>query len=346
MLVHLGLSWFFTPYSQFVHMFLPLLFFVAGAVSFYSFKRAPSLGNYSLRRLLSVVMPYYVIVIAAFIFIWLIELRVPQFHGREILDWLFIDPERDHMPFPMGQVWFIHAMAIMVVVSLPVFAVSRKLPWPLLLGTFCSVLLTVVHQIFDVSHYFYLLDHNFYQALSNISFFFFGAFFFCLKEFFTAKVNFLFLSFCLFLLIFSILVIDVDINMAKHSYAPTFYYVSGGFFSIFLVVTLKSFITKILNNNALLNKFVIFLSDNAYAIFMIHSLIIMLSEKYLNLVDVAGRPIFAIAKIIIVVFVSCLISAPITRACKLIVKNIQDFIFSLKSSFVKSNIFNESSTPD
>jgi hypothetical protein len=72
----------------------------------------------------------------------------------------------------------------------------------------------------------------------------------------------------------------------------------------------------------------------------------MLSEKYLNLVDVAGRPIFAIAKIIIVVFVSCLISAPITRACKLIVKNIQDFIFSLKSSFVKSNIFNESSTPD
>lgn len=127
-LVHLGLSWFFPPYSQFVHMFLPLLFFVSGAVSFYSFKRAPGVGNYSLRRLLSIVMPYYVIIAGAFLYVWLTELRLPQFHGSELLDWLFINPDVADMPFPMGQVWFIHAMAIMIILALPVFLASRNSP--------------------------------------------------------------------------------------------------------------------------------------------------------------------------------------------------------------------------
>jgi hypothetical protein len=221
-LVHLGLSWFFPPYSQFVHLLLPLLFFVSGAVSFYSFKRASGVGGYSLRRLLSIVMPYYVIVVGAFFYVWLTELRLPQFDGLELLNWLLINPDVAAMPFPMGQVWFIHAMAIMVIVALPVFFISRKSPLPLLLGTILSVVLTLVHQIYDISKLFYLFGHNFYQAFSNIGFFLFGAFYYSTKHMFTSRTLLVLLTLCVLSLVANVVVFDVEINMAQHTFSPDF----------------------------------------------------------------------------------------------------------------------------
>ena len=323
-LVHLGLSWFLPPYSQFVHMFLPLLFFVSGAVSFYSFKRAPSLFNYSIRRLLSILMPYYLIVVAAFIYIWLSDFRRPLFDMVEILDWLFVAPDHADMPFPMGQIWFIHAIAIMVIISLPIFVSSRLSPWPLLVGTVLSVLLTLVHQIYEISRVFNVFGHNFYQAFSNVGYFMFGAFFYNMKGFFTGRRILGLSLLCFMSLIVNVVVFDVEMNMAHHTYAPDFYYISAGFLAIFLVLLLKPLIDKILGGVSVLDWFFLYLSRHAYSVFMLHSLVLFLVETQLGLVDVAENPLSALLKIVLVVSLSCLFAVPVTKASRYVTKLIQN----------------------
>lgn len=61
-LVHLGLSWFFSPYSDFIHAFMPLLFFVSGAVSYNSYLRSNSLSVYLFKRLSSIYIPYILVI--------------------------------------------------------------------------------------------------------------------------------------------------------------------------------------------------------------------------------------------------------------------------------------------
>ena len=58
-LAHLGLSWFFSPYSQYIGILFPVLFFVSGAVSFYSFSRASGIIEYLIKRLVLVLTPFY-----------------------------------------------------------------------------------------------------------------------------------------------------------------------------------------------------------------------------------------------------------------------------------------------
>lgn len=50
LLVHLGLGWFWPPYSTYIGIFFPLLFFASGAVSYNSFLNASSLSAYSYKK--------------------------------------------------------------------------------------------------------------------------------------------------------------------------------------------------------------------------------------------------------------------------------------------------------
>jgi peptidoglycan/LPS O-acetylase OafA/YrhL len=325
-LVHLGLSWFFPPYSQFIHVFLPLLFFVSGAVSFFSFKRAPSILNYTLRRTFSIVMPYYVIVVAAFIFLWVRDLSLPNFNFISLLNWVTIDPASSEMPFPMGQIWFIHAMAIIIFISLPVFLVSRKTSLPLLLVALTSVMLSIFHQIYDIDNFFSIFGHNFYQAFSNIGFFLLGAFYYSAKQIFSTEIILSIIILLLVSMIFQVAMLNVDLNMANHTYAPDFYYLSGSFLVIFVVLLCKPLIEKFLKKINILDWFFLFLGRHAYSVFMLHSLVLFLVEKYLGLVNVATNLPAALLKIFLVVILSCFIAVPVTKFSKLILKIIQGLI--------------------
>lgn len=43
---HVGGFWVFKPYSEFLQVFVPMFFFISGAVSFYSFNRSSNLTDY------------------------------------------------------------------------------------------------------------------------------------------------------------------------------------------------------------------------------------------------------------------------------------------------------------
>lgn len=331
-LVHLGLSWFYPPYSQFVHVFLPLLFFVSGAVSFFRFKRASGAPKYIVRRLFSIVMPYCLIVLGVFLYLWIIGLRFPEFNETELLEWLLINPESVNMPFPMGQVWFIHAMAIMIILSFPIFFVSKMCSWPLLIGIVFSLMLPILQQVYDIDSKFNFFGNNLYQALSNLGFFLFGEYYYSRKEIFST-LALLLLIFLLFWVFLNIYIFETNINMADHTYETDFYYPTSSYFAILFVILGKPLIDGFLNRINIMDRFAMFLSRNAYAIFMLHFFVLYYVETNFGLVKVADDPLLAILKIILIVSYSCIITIPVTRVSGYMVKGIENIIYSLSYKF-------------
>ncbi|WP_372985204.1 acyltransferase family protein [Marinobacter sp.] len=313
-LVHLGLSWFYTPYSQFVHNLLPLLFFVSGAVSFYSLSRSNGFGLYLIKRLLSIVGPFYVIALSAMVVFWIYNNQAPSFNIKEIVRWLTIIPESSDTPFPMGQIWFIHAMVIIVLVTVPFLVMARNSSVPLLFLIIFSIVLSVFHQSIGVSNNFSILGHNFYQGLVNVGFFVFGALYYKRLELFDFK-------FLLGLLIVSMTValtnvfwLNVDVNMANHTYAPDTYYLSGSYAAILSVLLLKRLINKILDDWSLADRVVLFFSKHAYSVFIVHSFSIYFLETKFGLVNVIDDLVLAAVKIFSVFMISAAISVPVTWA--------------------------------
>ncbi|RBP25682.1 surface polysaccharide O-acyltransferase-like enzyme [Marinobacter pelagius] len=311
-LVHLGLSWIYTPYSQFVHNLLPLLFFVSGAVSFYSLSRSNGFGLYLIKRLLSIVGPFYVIALSAMVVFWIYNYQFPTFNIKEIVRWLTIIPESSDTPFPMGQIWFVHAMVIIVLITVPFLVMARSSSLPLLFLIVLSIVLSVFHQAIGVSNNFSILGHNFYQGLVNVGFFVFGALYYKRLEFFDFKCLFGLLIVSITVALTNVFWLNVDVNMANHTYAPDTYYLSGSYSAIIFVLLLKRLINKILDNWSLADSVVLFFSKHAYSVFIVHSFSIYFLETKFGLVNVIDNPALAAVKVASVFIISAAISVPVT----------------------------------
>ena len=148
-LVHLGLSWFYPPYSQYVGIFLPVLFFVSGAVSYYSFLRSRSIGEYLIKRLVLVIVPFYVF--AALVLLITAVFYSDKFPDAQgLLNWLFVWPEFQNIFFPLSQVWFINCLIAMILLSAPIFFFARRRPWILCLAVVFSLALSFLNVPFSL----------------------------------------------------------------------------------------------------------------------------------------------------------------------------------------------------
>ncbi|MAM88045.1 MAG: hypothetical protein CME36_12145 [unclassified Hahellaceae] len=327
-LVHLGLSWFYPPYSQFFHNLLPVLFFVSGAVSHFSYLRSLKAGRYLLKRFLSLVGPFYVIGFFSVLIYWLINLQLPELDFEAIVRWLTIVPSSADTPFPMGQVWFIHAMVVVVFISLPLFVISKTSVIPLVLCVIGSLFVAFAHQAYDINGYFYVLGHNLYQGVVNLGFFAFGALYYRKAYWFSFSVLSALALGAFIIVALNIFLLNVDINMANHSYAPDSYYLFASFLAIFLVLLAKPIINGVLNSVSFLDKFVLFFSKHAYSIFIIHSFSVYWLEVQFNLVDVASNVYLALVKVISVFLISSVLAIPTTWLSKKLTNALQNFLLS------------------
>lgn len=309
-LVHLGLSWVFTPYSEFFHNLLPVLFFVSGAVSFYSYSRSPGINMYMLKRLLSILGPYFVI--AFLVILGNVVFFQDYFSLDGVVRWVSIIPGNQDAPFPVGQIWFIHAMVIIVITSFPIFAISKNSTTPLALCVLFSLALSVLHQVFDVDNYLYVYGHNTYQGLVSLGFFALGAIYVTNGCNFSRKWLALIVFVSVFVCFFNVLYLGEDINMANHSFAPDTYYLMASYGAISLVIIFKSSIMYVLNKFSVVDRMVLFFSKHAYSVFIVHSFAIYILEDYFDLIDVMSNPMLAALKIVLVFVISGLISIPIT----------------------------------
>src|SRR5690606_5004123 len=118
---HLGLTWIFPPYSEFLMALLPLLFFVSGAVSYLSYCNAKSALIFVRKRLVGVLVPFYTISMIALIGSWMAGGVFLLNNSNSVLSWLTVAMPISDMPYPMGQIWFLHSLVIIMIISPIIF---------------------------------------------------------------------------------------------------------------------------------------------------------------------------------------------------------------------------------
>jgi len=315
-LVHLGLSWFFTPYSQFVLVFLPVLFFVSGAVSFPVYLRAKTAMHYGVKRLISVAFPYYFIIGIILVVYFVFYSPGYSLVGEPLLRWILISPTSNLMPFPLGQVWFLRALLVIILLSIPLYSVGRQFPSALLLPVGLSLVLSFVQSYKEINDLFYIGFFNSYQSMANAGFFFFGSYYYACKSTIGTK------SLCVLLLLslLSSMSIffhaDLDINMAEHTFSPNLYYIGLSFSAIFAVLLLKPYVQWFLDAVPRFDRLILLFSKHAYGIFIIHSFLIYFSEVVLGWQGVSSLPLQALGKVTLVVFGSLILAIPVTNITK------------------------------
>lgn len=322
-LMHLGLGWIFTPYSQLLGAFLPVLFFVSGAVSFFSYQRSRSVNEFLLKRLPALLIPYYLIVGIMLLF-WQAWYGALDF--ILLMDWLLLVPNSSDYPMPMTHIWFLHALAIMTFISVPIFCVSKNGSLALIVSIFLLFIVSNVQSVAEISKMTDLGGHNMYQALSCLPCFLLGALYYRNRDFFSVKINIFICVIFILLAIANVSLFELPFKLSENSYAPNGYYVSSSIAALFLLLALQNPITTILNKITALDWATVFFCRHAYPIYILHPLFIIVSEEFFGWKDVMDRPIFALMKILFVVLASCFVAIPIAKFSKVLITKVRELL--------------------
>lgn len=322
-LVHLGLGWIFPPWSEFIHAFMPILFFVSGAVSYFSLKRAASVGTFLTKRTLALTLPFYLIAVLAFSLLYLFSPAPPAMGLEEMLRWLSLSPAPETMPYRINQVWFLHSLLIITFAVVPVLLLARRREWVWYPAMALPLLVSVGQCLYPIDDLLMWGGHNFYQPLANAGFFLFGAFFYEKRSALGPRFLLgLFWSAATAVVAYALLT-DGPIGLAAHSYAPNFYYVAASFAALALALLLQGPVSALLDRAVILDGVLLFFSKHAFSIFLLHSYFIEAAERYLGLVDVAADPLRAAAKIAVVITASAVAAIPLSAASNALRNGVQ-----------------------
>lgn len=319
-LVHLGLGWFYPPYSYYIGIFLPVLFFVSGAVSFQIFKKR-SMGDYVSRRMIGLWIPFWCFFIPmAFYFSY----DKISFDIYSMISWLILWPDFSLFPFAMKQIWFINVLLLMVFLSLLLFPLLQRKP---LVAFYCLIsifLLSLVTNNSTVSSFFHgfsfirelNLSGQFFQTFVLCQFFLFGAMYYEYKD----RFKKLYLG--VFALMTAVLGFyisclnnecsNVRLTLALRS--PEFILLT--YFAISLLLIFRDQLLTFLNVFSIVKKLLLYSSKNSYGIFIIHIPVLFLIEEVFDMKDLGDDLLMALLRMFLVVVATLAISAPFTYVTK------------------------------
>lgn len=313
---HVGGFWVYPPWTEFLHVFVPIFFFLSGAVSYNAFLRRTSVAQYLLKRILGLLIPYYAICIFALFVFLAQQAHLPAFNSENFIKWLTIAPSDSIMPFPLGQVWFLHTLLIICLVSPILFLVYQSHPSVLYILLCCSFLVAAVQVNYNIAPFFVIAGHDLFKAFVHSSFFCMG---FLIID--SPKLRSLNTSLAIVLLGISasvvfVMVLDVNPDYAKHTYAPDLYYVSGSISAIWGFILLQHYILRLYYIFPVLMKEAInFFFRHTFAIYLLHSFAILLVETTFGLVNPQQKTIsYGIVKLVLVLLVTLAMSPFFTRA--------------------------------
>jgi len=318
MMVHLGLSWFFVPYSQYINVLLPVFFFVSGAVSFNSVLNSHNRPYYFINRYISLLAPF---VIFSMPFLFLTLINSNEFNVYEIAKWLMAYPSRGTYPFDMRQLWFINALILMFLISFPVFKYSKTNLTPLLIVFTLSLLYIPFAEHQNLIDYWKQIDilrkldipMQIHQVFSLMNYYFFGAIAYQ-TLLFTKKTTLIILITSCFL---GALILHFEIesfeNMNKFFFERNTYFTLISYLVIFLLLAFRDNILKLIDKISIFEWLFIRLSKNSYALFLLHTPVIFMFERYLGFDNLGEQPILALIKMIGVITTSIFIAPYLTN---------------------------------
>jgi peptidoglycan/LPS O-acetylase OafA/YrhL len=311
---HVGGFWVFRPYSEFLHVFVPIFFFLSGAVSFFSYNRTHRITEYYEKRFLGLLVPYYLLcILSLFVFV-VINKQLPTPDMSYFLKCIQIRPSNAIMPFSFGQVWFLHTLFFITLMSPLYFFLQRINKYILPLIMTIIVMLSGVQLILDIDNYFIIAGNNLYRPLIHSSFYIFGII--CFSSDRVNRLNFLapFFVFCVVVSVFLVYFLNLNIDYAFHIYAPDLYYVLGSLSAIIAALIVKNNFVKLIQHSRLLEKILWFFHKHTFSIFLLHTFSIFISEELFGLVDPPQKTItYGLIKLVVVLAITCTLAIPFTQ---------------------------------
>ena len=276
---HVGGFWVFRPYSEFLHVFIPIFFFISGAVSFLSFNRTSGVKEYYLKRFSRLLIPYCLLCILCLVVFLIINRRFPLFDIVNILKWIQIRPTSDMTPFSIGQVWFLHTLFFVTLLS-PI----------------------------------YFFGNNLYKPIVHSSFYIFGIICFGTKRIRNLKFLIPFFIFCLVSSVCLVYLFNLNIDYGFHIFAPDIYYVLGSFAAIVAMLIFYEYFVKLIQYNVVIDKIFTFFHKNTFSIFLLHTFSIYLAEEIVGLANPSEKTItYGMIKLVVVLAITSILAIPFTQ---------------------------------
>lgn len=331
---HVGGFWIYRPWSEFLHVFVPIFFFISGATSYDIYQKKKKIKPYLIKRVTSLVAPYYsfcIFVLAIYIFIYK---KLPQFNFNDLISWLTVSPGSSLMPFPLGQVWFLHTLILIGFMS-PVFFIiyNRSI---ILFQVFMIIpfILSLLQLKHNLALNLILGNHNLFRPLIHSLFFCIGFVVFdnskLRNKYFSIVVIFIFILLSVLL----VKLLNLNPDYADHIYSPDLYYVAGSIASIWIFVFLQPWIMIIYSKLHLFKKFIEFFFRHTFAIYLLHTFSIFFVEEVFGLAHPQQKVfLYAISKLSLVFAITLALSPIFTKASRLITKLVINFIDGPKSIF-------------
>ncbi|MCP4747057.1 MAG: acyltransferase [Desulfobacteraceae bacterium] len=316
---HVGGFWAYKPYSGFLHVVVPVFFFLSGSVSLFSYNRSENFLDYYTKRFIGLLIPYYLLLFFLLIVFICINRQIPSMDIRSIMRCIQITPPDNFLSFQIGHVWFLHTLFFIALIS-PLYFFLYYKNEPFLIVILLFLLIVSGIQLFsDIDNYFYLMQHNLYKPLVHSSFYIFGIIYFGSNRFKNLKflVNVFIIG--IGLSVFFVYSLNLNIDYAFHTFAPDLYYVAGSFSAIAVILILKKYIVLFIKSNSIIEKIIKFCHEHTFSIFLLHKFSIYLSETIGGLVNPQEKTIkYGIIKFAAVIIITCILAVPFSKLSKAI----------------------------
>lgn len=315
---HLGLGWIFAPYSSYIGLVVPILFFCSGYIFIHLYTKRTTHLSFLTIRLFGVVFPFYLIYLIAITIALLANISPSNLSVEHFLRVIFLAPNYDEMPFPLGQVWYLRVLFFCAIACPLVYALFFKMNNNafLLIPVVLALTLSIVQTITPIHRSFSYLGHNGFQEIAYGSYFFIGSYF-ASTQWRTRKKAIL-LALTPSILIPTILVyfFGFDSDLAKHAYAPDIFYFLLGIAGILACLYLIDYLELIFSKIAFLGSLLDYCGNNSYGIFLLHTFLIVFVEIQWGWIDVIDSPLLAFYKVTFVTTASLLLAYPFTIVTK------------------------------
>jgi peptidoglycan/LPS O-acetylase OafA/YrhL len=310
---HVGGFWVFKPYSEFLHVFVPVFFFISGAVSYYSFNRAPSTLAYYKKRLVGLLVPYYLLCLLSLAVYIATRHHFPSVDINSLWRWLQIRPSNAIMVFPVGQVWFLHTLFFITAVSPLIFKLYNQHKGAVYILVLLLLLFSTTNSFLNVNKALHIFDNNLYKPVIHSIFYIFGMLSFSNDSIRTKKNLFALFGAGILFSIISVYFFGVSVDYNDHINAPGIYFVSGSVAAISLLLLFARALPKLIDSIKPLKIGANFFYRHTFSIYLLHTFAIFLAENIFGLVEPDKKNItYGLTKLTVVLVITCLLAVPFT----------------------------------
>ncbi len=295
---------------------------ISGSVSVYSYERSKKLSTYYFKRYTSLIIPYILLAFLSFIVFLVQHQALPNFSLKNLLLWFQIRPSNDISPFPIGQVWFLHTLVFITLISPLYFTLLKKSKIIISSLLFIIISMSLIPLIYKNEKILQFFGNDLFKPLIHSSFYIFGALYFSNKAIQTTKFKILLIGLGVTFSIILTISLKLDIDYEGHTFPPDMLFVAGSFTAIGIALLLKRYIAAIAKQSNLVKGAFNFFHKHTMSVYLIHTFAIYLVETIGGLTEPNEKSIsYGIIKLISVMILTAILAIPFSKLSEILIQS-------------------------